>query len=58
MRVTPANIAAARRSIAGHVLHAPMLPAPRLSVLTGASVLVNAPRAGHGSASDLGPLST
>ena len=40
MRVTPADIAAARRTIAGHVLHTPMLPAPRLSALTGASVLV------------------
>jgi threonine dehydratase len=40
MRVTPADIAAARRTIAGHVLHTPMLSAPRLSALTGASVLV------------------
>jgi threonine dehydratase len=40
MRVTLADIAAARRTIAGHVLHTPMLPAPRLSALTGASVLV------------------
>jgi threonine dehydratase len=40
MRVTPADIAAARRTIAGHLLHTPMLPAPRLSALTGASVLV------------------
>ncbi len=40
MRVTPADIAAARRTITGHVLHTPMLPAPRLSALTGASVLV------------------
>jgi threonine dehydratase len=40
MRVTPADIAAARRTIVGHVLHTPMLPAPRLSALTGASVLV------------------
>jgi threonine dehydratase len=40
MQVTPADIAAARRTIAGHVLHTPMLPAPRLSALTGASVLV------------------
>jgi threonine dehydratase len=35
-----ANIEAARRAIAGHVLRTPMLPAPRLSALTGAQVLV------------------
>ncbi len=40
MQVTPADIVAARRTIAGHVLHTPMLPAPRLSALTGARVLV------------------
>jgi threonine dehydratase len=40
MRVTLADIEAARRTIAGQVLHTPMLPAPRLSALTGASVLV------------------
>src|SRR4030081_931139 len=40
MRVTLANIQAARRTIAGHVLRTPMLPAPKLSALTGASVLV------------------
>jgi threonine dehydratase len=40
MQVTQADIATARRTIAGHVLHTPMLPAPRLSALTGACVLV------------------
>jgi threonine dehydratase len=40
MRVTLADIEAARRTIAGHVLRTPMLPAPRLSTLTGACVLV------------------
>src|SRR5947209_11922671 len=40
MTVTLADIEAARRTIAGQVLHTPMLPAPRLSALTGASVLV------------------
>jgi threonine dehydratase len=40
MRVTPADIEAARRTIAGQVLHTPMLPAPKLSALTGACVLV------------------
>jgi threonine dehydratase len=40
MRVIPADIEAARRTIKGHVLHTPMLPAPKLSALTGASVLV------------------
>jgi threonine dehydratase len=40
MKVTLADIEAARRTIAGQVLHTPMLPAPRLSALTGASVLV------------------
>src|SRR6202165_974410 len=40
MKVTLADIEAARRPIAGHVLHTPMLPAPKLSALTGASVLV------------------
>jgi threonine dehydratase len=38
--VTLADIEAARRTIAGHVLRTPMLPAPKLSALTGASVLV------------------
>jgi len=40
MRLTLGDIEAARRTIAGHVLHTPMLPAPKLSALTGASVLV------------------
>jgi threonine dehydratase len=40
MKVTMSDIEAARRTIAGHVLHTPMLPAPKLSALTGASVLV------------------
>jgi threonine dehydratase len=38
--ITLADIEAARRTIAGHVLRTPMLPAPRLSALTGAEVLV------------------
>jgi threonine dehydratase len=40
MKVTLADIEAARRTIKGRVLHTPMLPAPKLSALTGASVLV------------------
>ena len=40
MRLTLADIEAARRAIAGHVLRTPMLPAPRLSELTGATVHV------------------
>ena len=40
MSITLADIEAARRAIAGHVLRTPMLPAPRLSALTGAQVLV------------------
>src|ERR1700681_701069 len=40
MRVTLADIEAARRTIAGHVLHTPMLPAPKLSALTAAEVCV------------------
>src|SRR6266571_822853 len=40
MRITIADIEAARRVIAGRVLRTPMLPAPRLSALTGASVAV------------------
>jgi threonine dehydratase len=35
-----AEIEAARRVIAGHVLRTPMLPAPRLSALTGAEIFV------------------
>jgi threonine dehydratase len=38
--VTLADIAAARRTIAGQVLRTPMLPAPKLSALTGAQVFV------------------
>ncbi len=40
MSVTLAEIETARRTIAGHVLRTPMLPAPRLSALTGASVFI------------------
>ncbi|MGB6536106.1 MAG: threonine ammonia-lyase [Xanthobacteraceae bacterium] len=38
--VTLTDIEAARRTIAGHVLRTPILPAPPLSALTGASVFV------------------
>jgi threonine dehydratase len=38
--VTLAEIEAARRTIAGHVLRTPILPAPPLSALTGADVFV------------------
>ncbi len=38
--ITLADIEAARRVLAGHVLRTPMLPAPRLSALTGAEVHV------------------
>ena len=40
MTVTIADIEAARRVIKGSVLRTPMLPAPRLSALTGAEVYV------------------
>jgi threonine dehydratase len=40
MSITVADIEAARRAIAGHVIRTPMLPAPKLSALTGASVQV------------------
>jgi threonine dehydratase len=40
MGVTLSDIQAARSVIAGQVLRTPMLPAPRLSALTGASVFV------------------
>ena len=40
MTVTLADIEAARRVIAGQVLRTPMLPAPKLSALTGAEVFV------------------
>jgi threonine dehydratase len=39
-KITLAAIEAARRTIAGHVLRTPLLPAPHLSALTGAEVLV------------------
>ena len=40
MRITIADVEAARRTIAGQVLRTPMLPAPKLSALTGAEVYV------------------
>ena len=40
LRVTLADIETARRTIAGQVLRTPMLPAPKLSALTGADVFV------------------
>jgi len=40
MPVTIADIQEARRVIGGHILRTPMLPAPRLSALTGAEVFV------------------
>jgi threonine dehydratase len=40
MTVSLADIEAARRTIAGQVLRTPMLPAPKLSALTGAEVFV------------------
>src|SRR5881409_1903162 len=40
MTITLADIEAARRRIAGQVLRTPMLPAPKLSALTGADVYV------------------
>jgi len=40
MSVAIADIEAARRTIAGQVLRTPMLPAPKLSALTGADVYV------------------
>ncbi len=40
MTVTLADIEAARRVIAGHVLRTPCLPSPRLSALTGADICV------------------
>src|ERR1700685_2482504 len=40
MSIAFADVEAARRAIAGHVVCTPMLPAPRLSMLTGASVYV------------------
>ncbi len=40
MKITLADIEAARRTIAGHVLRTPLLPAPPLSALTRADVYV------------------
>jgi threonine dehydratase len=40
MNVTIADVEGARRTIAGQVLRTPMLPAPKLSALTGADVYV------------------
>src|SRR5215208_8066122 len=40
LKVTLADIERARRTIAGHVLRTPTLPAPKLSALTGAAVYV------------------
>src|ERR1700739_1030571 len=40
MTITLADVEAARRTIAGQVLRTPMLPAPKLSALTGAEVFV------------------
>ena len=40
MTVTLADIEAAQHILRGHVLHTPMLPAPKLSGLTGAEVYV------------------
>jgi len=38
--VTLADIQRAQRTVAGHVLRTPMLPAPKISALTGAEVFV------------------
>jgi threonine dehydratase len=40
MTITVADVQAARRTIAGQILRTPMLPAPKLSALTGARVHV------------------
>src|SRR5437660_11954255 len=40
MAITLADVEAARKTISGRVLRTPMLPAPKLSALTGASVRV------------------
>jgi threonine dehydratase len=40
VKITLADIEAARRVIAGHVLHTPLLAAPPLSALTGADIYV------------------
>ena len=41
MSITIADVEAARRTIAGQVLRTPMLPAPKLSVLTGAEARIS-----------------
>lgn len=38
--ITPRDVEAAAGRIAGHVLRTPLVPAPRLSLLTGAEILV------------------
>src|SRR5262249_21582216 len=40
MSITIADVEAARRTIAGQVLRTPMLPAPKLSAMTGTEVYV------------------
>src|SRR5688500_19910959 len=40
MSIAVADVEAAQRTIAGQVLRTPMLPAPKLSALTGAQVWV------------------
>ena len=40
MTITFADVQTARRTLAGEVLRTPMLPAPKLSALTGAEVFV------------------
>src|SRR5271170_4068383 len=40
MTITLADVQAARRTLAGAVLRTPMLPAPKLSEITGAEVFV------------------
>src|SRR5712671_8062402 len=40
MSITLTDVLSAREVIAGHVVRTPMLPAPRLSALTGASIYV------------------
>ena len=40
MKITLADIEAARGKLVGAVLRTPMLPAPKLSALTGADVFV------------------
>jgi threonine dehydratase len=40
MSVTPADIAAAAKTLEGRVLRTPTLHAPRLSALTGAEIFI------------------